>query len=73
MYIIFGAYCHECSEFFDVMPAEENIHTGLARKHSKEYEHTCIVYKKIVSIRNGKSVSDSGSEVVVTFLRGEKV
>ncbi len=67
----FGTYCHECHEFFYITLAKKDIHIDLACDHSKEHKHTCIVYKE--SIHNGEFVSDSGPEVVVTFLRGEKV
>ena len=67
---LYGTFCHECGDI-SVMPAEKEVHIGIARKHNESIGHTCEVYKETKSVvfngRTPEIVSHSDREVVETF------
>ncbi|MYB00222.1 hypothetical protein F4X90_11175 [Candidatus Poribacteria bacterium] len=69
MQTIYGAYCNECRDL-SVMPAEKDIHIGLAKNHHNSTGHTCEVYKETkLVVLNGRTpqVLSGRRQVIATF------
>ena len=69
MHTIYEAYCYECGDL-SVMPAEKDIHIGLAKNHHESTGHTCEVYKETKSvILNGRhpEIVSQNSQVIAIF------
>lgn len=66
----FSAYCHECDEPFKVIPATKEGHRGLALNHSREFQHTCSLYR-ITGNLNGVKFVETDKIEVEKFIRGK--
>ncbi len=71
-HVLFSAYCHECRTPIEVIPATEDVHRGLVLNHSREYKHTCSLYKIIGVFRNYKFVPTDKIEVA-RFSNGDEL
>ena len=70
MHTIYEAHCHECGDL-SVMPAEEDTHMGIAKKHHESTGHTCEVLQETKSVvfhgRKPEIVSHADIEVIAIF------
>ncbi|MDE0087532.1 MAG: hypothetical protein OXU23_17550 [Candidatus Poribacteria bacterium] len=67
---VYGAYCHQCGDI-SIMPAEKNIHIGLAKNHHESTDHTCEVHEETKSVvlhgRIPQVVSNHDTQVIALF------
>jgi len=68
--IQFSAYCHKCNISFDTIPATKENHTEWAFKHSKEFQHTCSLYR-ITGYLKGLKFEEIDKTEVEKFIDGK--
>lgn len=68
--IQFSAYCHECKKWFEVIPATKEGHRGMALNHSREFQHTCSLYK-ITGYLKGVKFEETDRTEVERFIGGK--